>query len=142
MVAPMTGSAEPDYVHLLAFRVALRRFSRWTEDQARAVGVTPGQHQLLLCVRGSTDVHGPTVGDVADCLLLRHHSAVELIDRAATAGLVIRRQDERDARTIRIALTTKGGRLLRRLSSLHEDEVRHLAALLQPFLDRHPYGAA
>jgi hypothetical protein len=63
----MSRSAEPDYERLLAFRVALRRFSKWTEDQARALGVTPGQHQLLLCVRGSTVDHGPTVGDVAGC---------------------------------------------------------------------------
>jgi DNA-binding MarR family transcriptional regulator len=92
----------------------------------------------MLCVRGSTHSRGPTVGDVAECLMLRHHSAVELIDRAVTAGLVSRRQDEHDARTIRIGLTAKGGRLLRRLSSVHEDEVRHLAELLQPILDRHP----
>ena len=130
----MARGSEPDYQRLLAFRVALRRFNRWTEDEARKVGITPAQHQLLLCVRGLGDDHGPTIGDVADCMLLRHHSAVELIDRAALAGLVSRRQDDMDARTMRIRLTSKGSRLLRVLSEAHQDEVRRLAELLQPIL--------
>jgi DNA-binding MarR family transcriptional regulator len=138
----VSSRAEPDYARLLAFRVALRRFSRWTEDQAKAVGMTPGQHQLLLCVRGSDGDRGPTVGDVAECLMLRHHSAVELIDRAVTAGLVTRRQDEQDARTMRVRLTAKGSRLLRRLSARHQDEVRRLAELLQPILDEESVGDA
>lgn len=132
----MSRDREPDYARLLAFRVALRRFSRWTEDQARAVGVTPAQHQLMLCVRGYEDPRGPTVGDVADCLLLRHHSVVELINRAAAAGLVLRRQDEQDARSMRVHLTAKGARRLRQLSDAHQDEVRRLAELLQPVLDQ------
>lgn len=132
----MTRGGEPDYARLLAFRVALRRFSRWTEGQARAVGVTPAQHQLMLCVRGSENPRGPTVSDVADCLLLRHHSVVELIDRAVAAGLVVRKQDDLDARSMRIRLTPKGARRLRRLSDAHQDEVRRLAELLRPVLDR------
>lgn len=130
----MGGEPEPDYRRLLAFRVALRRFSRWTEDQAKAVGITPAQHQLLLCVRGFDDRRGPSIGDVADCLMLRHHSAVELIDRAVAAGLVVRRQDKTDARTARIRATDKGDRLLLRLSTAHQGEVRRLAGLLQPSL--------
>jgi DNA-binding MarR family transcriptional regulator len=73
--------------------------------------------------------------------MLRHHSAVELIDRAVAAGLVTRRQDDQDARTIRIGLTARGSRVLRRLSTAHEDEVRHLAELLQPTLQRHTDAA-
>jgi DNA-binding MarR family transcriptional regulator len=113
----------------------LRRFSHWTEDEARAVGVTPAQHQLMLCVGGSPDEHGPTIREVADSLILRHHSAVELVDRAVLAGLVRRHADRRDARTTRVRLTPKGARLLRALSIAHQDEVRRLGALLQPFLD-------
>jgi DNA-binding MarR family transcriptional regulator len=74
--------------------------------------------------------------------MLRHHSAVELIDRAVTAGLVTRRQDEQDARTMRVRLTAKGSRLLRRLSARHQDEVRRLAELLQPILDEESVGDA
>ena len=55
-------------------------------DQARAAGLTPAQHQLLLAVRGHDG--DPTIGDVAEHLMLRHHSAVELVDRAERAGLL------------------------------------------------------
>lgn len=130
----MGNTVEPDYEALLAFRVALRTFNRWTEDQAREAGVTPAQHQLLLCVRGFPDDRGPTVGDIADLLLLRHHSTGELIDRAESAGLVARRQDEADGRTLRIRITSKGSRILRRLSTAHQGEVRRLVGLLQPLL--------
>jgi DNA-binding MarR family transcriptional regulator len=132
--ASSSESAEPDYTTLLAFREALRRFSHWTEDEARAIGVTPAQHQLMLCVGGTPDERGPTIREVADSLILRHHSAVELVDRAVLAGLVKRHADSQDARTTRVRLTPKGSRLLRALSLRHQDEVRRLAALLQPFL--------
>ena len=83
----LTGS---DYRRLLVFRTEIRRFLHWSEEQAEALGMTPGKHQLLLAVRGHDDARGPTVGDVAESLLLRHHSAVGLVDRAAQDGLVRR----------------------------------------------------
>ena len=69
---------------LLEFRTGLRRFLHWSEEQARAAGLTAAQHQLLLAVRGHDG--GPTIGEVAEQLLLRHHSAVELVDRAERPG--------------------------------------------------------
>ena len=82
-----TALREPtdeDYAKLLRSRDGLRRFLRWSEREAEAAGVTPAQHQLLLVVRA----HGspPTIGAVAEHLLLRHHSAVELTDRARPRG--------------------------------------------------------
>jgi DNA-binding MarR family transcriptional regulator len=74
-----------DFRELLRFRDALRRFQRWSEGEAAAAGLTPAQHQLLLAVRGHDG--DPTIGDVADHLMLRHHSAVELVDRAERAGV-------------------------------------------------------
>jgi MarR family len=71
-----------DFEHLLAFRISLRRFQRWSEDQARAAGLTHVQHQLLVAVKGHPGAAPPTVSDLADYLLLRHHSTVELVDRA------------------------------------------------------------
>ena len=68
----MTTAGEPDYRALLAFRTALRRFNRWSEAQAEAAGLTAAQHQLLLAVKGHDDSRGPTIGDVAEHLLLRH----------------------------------------------------------------------
>ena len=73
---------EEDYRRLLAFRTGVRRFLKWSERQARAAGLTPKQHQLLLAVRGHDDPRGPTIKEASEYLLLRHNSTVELVDRA------------------------------------------------------------
>ena len=77
---------DEDYARLLQFRVDLRRFLHWSEEQAEKAGVTPAQHQLLLAIRGHNGAEGPTIGEIAGYLLLRHHSAVGLVDRAVKAG--------------------------------------------------------
>jgi DNA-binding MarR family transcriptional regulator len=119
-----------DYEHLLAFRSSLRRFERWSEDQARAAGLTHVQHQLLVAVKGHPGTDPPTVGELAGYLLLRHHSAVELIDRAEAAGLVRRITDSRDARLVRVRLRSKGEKILRDLTPAHLSELHGLAAVL------------
>jgi DNA-binding MarR family transcriptional regulator len=121
----------PDYAALLAFRTALRRFNRWSEGQASAVGLTHAQHQLLLVVRGHADDRGPTIGDVAAYLLLRHHSAVELINRAQAGGFVERSRDADDARVVRLRLTPRGEECIQQLTQLHLDELQQLAPLLR-----------
>ena len=126
----MPGLDQRDYERLLAFRTGLRRFLYWSGQQAEATGITPAQHQLLLAVRGHPDPRGPTVGDIAGYLLVRHHSAVELIDRAVTAGLVARRADSEDARTVRIALTARGRERLERLAASHLEELDRLTSQL------------
>lgn len=123
---------QEDYEALLRFRTALRRFLHWSEEQAREVGLTPAQHQLLLAIKGHSDPEGPTIGEIADYLALRHHSAVELIDRAQRGELVERRRDDRDHRVIRVTLTKLGEEKIALLSQLHLDELRQLAALTPP----------
>lgn len=119
-----------DYENLLAFRVGLRRFLRWSETQARDVGLTPAQHQLLLAIKGHRGDRGPAVGDLAGYLLLRHHSAVELVDRAEAAGLVERWGDDADGRITRVRLTAEGEARLARLTQAHLDELRSLEPVL------------
>jgi DNA-binding MarR family transcriptional regulator len=119
-----------DFEHLLAFRTSLRRFQRWSEDQAHAAGLTHVQHQLLVAVKGHPGNQPPTVGDLAGYLLLRHHSTVELVDRAEAAGLVRRIADGRDARVVRVRLTAKGDRILTQLTPAHLVELHSLAAIL------------
>lgn len=126
----MSGVRDEDYRRLLGFRTALRGFLRWSESEAKAAGLTPAQHQLLLAVRGHADPAGPTIGELADYLVLRHHSVVELIDRAAKARLVGRVGDERDHRVVRLRLTPEGERAIERLSRLHLEEIRRLAPML------------
>jgi DNA-binding MarR family transcriptional regulator len=78
----MPSMSKDDYAKLLGFRSDLRRFLRWSEEQAKAEGLTPSQHQLLLAVKGHRGPDGPTIGEIAEYLALRHHSAVGLVDRA------------------------------------------------------------
>ena len=124
MSAQIGTVAEPDYQRLLDFRDGLRRFHRWSAEQARSVGLTPTQHQLLLAIRGHRG--RPSVGDVAAHLLVRHHSAVGLIDRAVSAGLVERVIDGEDHRVVRLALTPEGDARVEALSTAHLEELARL----------------
>jgi DNA-binding MarR family transcriptional regulator len=119
-----------DYANLLAFRASLRRFLHWSETQARSAGLTPAQHQLLLAIKGHRGEQRPTIGELAGYLMLRHHSAVELVDRAEAAGLVERWGDVDDGRVTRVRLTAEGEARLSRLSQAHLDELQSLAPVL------------
>jgi DNA-binding MarR family transcriptional regulator len=132
----MDSPPELDYASLLEFRTALRRFNHWSEQQAKAVGLTHAQHQLLLAVKGHASDQPPTIGDVADYLLLRHHSAVELINRAQAGGLIERQRDSSDGRMVRLRLTDKGDECLEKLTTLHLSELKQLAPLLQHVVSR------
>jgi DNA-binding MarR family transcriptional regulator len=117
---------QADFEHLLELRTGLRRFLHWSEQQARAAGLTPAQHQLLLAIRGHPDPAGPTIGDIADYLVLRHHSAVGLVDRAVAAGLVTRNPDPTNNSAVRVTLTAAG---LEKLDALSEASLQELAHL-------------
>ncbi|MFB4296162.1 MarR family winged helix-turn-helix transcriptional regulator [Actinomadura sp. NTSP31] len=129
---PLDELSQEDFASLLAFRTGLRRYLRWSETRVREAGLTPAQHQLLLAVKGHGPRQAPTVGELAGYLLLRHHSTVELIDRAERAGLVRRGRDPEDNRVIRVSLTAEADRVLADLTRLHLAELRSLA----PILDR------
>jgi DNA-binding MarR family transcriptional regulator len=131
----MQPPASPDYQALLRFRTALRRFHSWSEQQAKVVGLTHAQHQLLLAVKGHPGPGAPTIGDVAGYLLLRHHSAVELVNRVQAAGLLDRDRDGADARVVRLRLTEKGEQCLEQLTGLHLAELGQLAPLLAHVVD-------
>jgi DNA-binding MarR family transcriptional regulator len=117
-----TRPSDTDYEQLLAFRDQLRRFLRWSDERALDAGITSAQYQLLLAIRGH---HGgaPTIGEVAEHLLLRHHSAVGLVDRAERAALVVRRADRDDQRVVRLGLTRRGARLVEQLAAAHLEQL-------------------
>jgi DNA-binding MarR family transcriptional regulator len=129
---------DKEFARLLDFRDGLRRFVRWSEEQAHKAGVTPAQHQLLLAVRG----HGspPSVSDLAAHLLHRHHSTVELVDRAAQAGLVRRFTDDTDHRVVRVALTPEGERRLTALAEAHLEELSRVGPRLAALWSELPPG--
>jgi len=89
------------------------------------------QHQLLLAIKGHTDPRGPTIGEIAEYLLLRPHSAVELVDRGEAAGLVVRKRSDNDARVVRVRLTANASRRLSALTSLHVAELHRFVPLLR-----------
>jgi DNA-binding MarR family transcriptional regulator len=122
---------QSDFEHLLELRTGLRRFLRWSEQQAKAAGLTTAKHQLLLAIRGHPDPAGPTIGEIADYLVLRHHSAVGLIDRAAKDGLVKRTPDPESRSVVRVTLTPVGMAKLDALAEAHLQEIAHLAPTMR-----------
>lgn len=115
-----------DYRSLAQFRRALRSFLHFSEEAARAAGITPAQYQLMVMIRGAPPDEVPTIGDVADDLHLRHNSAVELVDRAEAGGLVRRVRDSSDGRRQRLELTSAGLDKLDALARVHVEELRRL----------------
>ena len=131
-----------DFERLLRLRTGLRQFLRWSEGQAQAAGLTSAQHQLLLAIRGHPGAEPPTIGEIADYLVLRHHSASELIDRAAAAGLVLRSPDPINGTQVRVSLTELGTVKLNGLAETHLAELAHLAPTMRALWDALEANAA
>ena len=129
----MDELSSEDFRNLLAFRTGLRRFLYWSQTEARGAGLTPAQHQLLVAIKGHPGCR-PAISDLAASLMLRHHSTVELVDRAQAAGLVERADDPGDGRVTRVLLTADGEERLARLAPAHIDELRHLAPVLEQLI--------
>ena len=130
----MDWLTKQDFERQRKFLVTLRRFQRWSEDQAQAAGLTHVQHQLLVAIKGHPEGDPPAIGDLAGYLLLRPHSTVELVDRAEAAGLVQRRRDAQDGRVVRVRLTPEGDLILSRLTRAHLERLHELAAVLDEFV--------
>ncbi len=113
-----------DYQALGEFRHQLRNFLAFSEQAARAVGLEPQQHQLLLALKGFSDHEKVTISDLAERLKIQHHSTVELLNRMVERDLVQRSRDEQDQRRVLVTLTAHGEEVLRRLSLLHRTELR------------------
>jgi DNA-binding MarR family transcriptional regulator len=128
--------SQSDFERLLGFRDGLRRFLHWSEEQAKEAGLTGAQHQLLLAIRGHGDP--PSIGEVADHLMLRHHSVVELVDRAVRSGLVERTADAADQRIVRLELTEQGQERLTSLAATHIEELSRLREQMEPLWDQLP----
>ena len=125
-----------DYRALAEFRYQIRRFLHFSETAARAAGLEPKQHQLLLTIKGLPPELRPTVRTLAERMQLRHHSAVELIDRLERAGLAARHRGDGDRREVLVQLLPKGERLLRALSLHHQNELQNRGPNLAQTLQR------
>jgi DNA-binding MarR family transcriptional regulator len=119
-----------DYQALAEFRYQLRRFTHFSEERARSVGLEPQQHQLLLAVKGLPSGRKATVGKIAERLQIQHHSTVELINRLVERGLVKRQRDEEDHRRVIIHVTEQGEELVQRLANAVLAELHTMAPVL------------
>jgi DNA-binding MarR family transcriptional regulator len=113
-----------EYQALAEFRYQLRRFLRFSEQAARAAGLEPQQHQLLLAVKGSPEGRKATISALAERLQLAHHSTVELVDRLTERGFIQRCRGEGDQRWVFVTLTSQGEEALRNLSLAHRAELQ------------------
>jgi len=125
-----------DYQRLSEFRYLIRRFLEFSQLQAEDAGLTPRQHQALLAIKGYPGGGSVTVGDLAERLRIRHHSAVELINRLSDAGLVVRDQDKDDHRRVLLRLTERADDCLAELSAAHLDELSRIEPMLRRLLDQ------
>jgi DNA-binding MarR family transcriptional regulator len=119
-----------EYRALAELRSQLRRFLRFSEDTARSAGIEPQQHQLLLALKALPDDQEPAIGALAAQLLVKHHTAVELVDRLEENDLVTRTKSVNDQRRVLVTLTARGRRLLKKLSLAHKDELRSAGPVL------------
>jgi DNA-binding MarR family transcriptional regulator len=123
-----------DYQILARFRYELRQFQAFSEAAANSSGLTAQQHQALLAIRGLSHHEPMSIGDLAGYLLVRHHTAVELVDRMAKLKVVNRSVDPADRRRVLVQLTPEGERRLQRLSRMHLQELRVMGPTLTKML--------
>jgi DNA-binding MarR family transcriptional regulator len=123
------------YELLAALRFALRRFLQFSQDAAEDAGLKPQQHQALLAIKGFPGRDYVSIGELAERLHVRHHSAVGLVDRLAQRQLVNRQPGTKDRRRVEVRLTRRGEALIQKLSASHWRELREMSPELRELLD-------
>ncbi len=131
-----TSFSKEDFESLAEFRYALRSYLRFSENSAKSAGLTLQQHQALLFIIGFPGREQVTIGELAERLQIRHHSAVGLVDRLEQQELVERIQNKEDRRQVFICLTRKGISVLQGLASSHHEELRNIAPKLCSLLEK------
>jgi len=125
--------ATRDYARLGEFRHALRTFLRFSEDAAARVGLTSQHYQAMLVVRGCPEARRVTIAELARQLLIKHNSAVELVDRLVAEDLVVREASSADRRKVELRLTARGREVLAKLAAVHRAELRRVGPVLKAF---------
>jgi DNA-binding MarR family transcriptional regulator len=125
-----------EYEVLAEFRYTLRRFLHFSENAAEKIGVTPQQHQALLTIMGYPGREKITIGELAERLQIRHHSAVGLVNRLCAENLIERTPAQNDRRQVFISLTEHGVSVIEQLSKIHREELGLLAPHLRSLLEK------
>jgi DNA-binding MarR family transcriptional regulator len=131
-----TKLRDHEYLQLAALRRALRAFMRFSEVEAEKRGLTAQHYQALLSLRACPQGERVTINDLAQQLLIRHNSAVGLVDRLTRRALVAREPAPEDHRKVYLRLTARGGRLLERLAEVHREELRRIGPQLEALLEQ------
>lgn len=134
--------SKAEYENLASFRFALRQFLRFSEQAAEAVGLKPQQHQALLAVKGFPARDHVSVGELAERLQVKHHSAVGLVDRLVSKKLVTRDPSPDDRRQVWVRLTPRGEETLEKLSAAHREQLGRIGPELAELLGRLGDGTA
>ena len=119
-----------DYMALAEFRYQIRCFVRSSEEAARQAGIEPQHHQLMLCLKGRPEGEPPRIAYLAERLQIQHHSAVELVDRLVTKGLIRRARADEDRREVYVELTSRGEEVLEQLTMHTRAELQTAATAL------------
>ena len=124
-----------DYAKLAAFRAALRQFLRFSEEAAAQAGLTAQHYQAMLILRASADEGSVTINDLARQLLIKHNSAVGLVDRLVGEGLVAREASSSDRRKVELRLSARGRTVLAKLAGIHRREIERIRPMLERLID-------
>jgi len=126
-----------DYEGLANFRYLLRKFLRFSKDFLRATaGLNPEQYEALLAVKAFAAPVGLTISELSERLQVKHHSAVNIVDRLAERKLITREAGETDRRRRHLQLTVKGEKLIEELAAVHRKEIRMRSAEMIKVLER------
>ena len=125
--------ATRDYAKLAAFRHALRGFLRFSEAAAEQEGLSSQHYQAMLILRGWPEGEPVSINDLAQQLLIKHNSAVGLVDRLASKDLVVREPSTVDRRKVELRLSSRGRRVLARLAAMHQAELRRIGPIMARF---------
>jgi DNA-binding MarR family transcriptional regulator len=127
-----------DYAQLADFRHALRGFLRFSDTAAAKAGLTTRHYQAMLVLRACPDGQRVSINDLAQQLLIKHNSAVGLVDRLVDEKLIVRRQSSVDRRKVELRLTSRGRQVLAKLAEMHRRELQRIGPKLQQFLSNVP----
>jgi DNA-binding MarR family transcriptional regulator len=126
--------ATADYARLAAWRQALREFLRFSEDAAEGAGLSAQHYQAMLILRACPEASRVTINDLARQLLIKHNSAVGLVDRLAAEGLVARESSRADRRKVELRLSPRGRQVLAKLAGVHRAELQRIGPMLKHLL--------
>jgi len=117
---------DDEFRMLAEFRTQLRQFNYFSEQQCAALGLTSQQYQALLAIRGHPEAEVITITELAQWMLIKHNSAVGLVDRLEKEGFVKRCPSQQDRRVVGVKLTPHGSKVFKRLAVAHRVELNRI----------------